>query len=163
MYLATRPEAATGWKGAAWTASAAERREYAIAVDVMPRKSGRWNKGIELSRDESPCESQDRFAKVQDAFARLRPRVCEGTDRSPALFTGGLRVIVDSPGGPSDFTKHHAVCIEPGAADAPAKVWGREGCNRYAGLMATRGEVDRAATYRRLACHRGYRPACASP
>jgi hypothetical protein len=89
-YLATYPPEIQPWTGAAWTSTSADGGGWAVAVDLQPRFSGRWNKGSEPTRDESLCEFRTQPGYATDWFAALRPEVCARTRHSPYLFTPGL-------------------------------------------------------------------------
>jgi hypothetical protein len=93
-YLSTAPAEVQSWTGAAWTATSADGGGWALAVDLVPRRSGRWNKGSEPTRDESLCEYRDQPGYATDWFTALRPDVCARTTQSPYLFTPGLKLTV---------------------------------------------------------------------
>lgn len=93
-YLATYPPEVQSWTGAAWTSTSADGGEWAVAVDLQPRFSGRWNKGVEPTRDESLCELRTQPGYANDWFTALRPAVCARTKHSPYLFTPGLKLTV---------------------------------------------------------------------
>ncbi len=82
-YLATYPPEVQAWQGAAWTNTIADGGDWAVAVNLAPRKSGRWNKGSEPTRDESLCESRTQPGYATDWFVALRPEVCARTDAVP--------------------------------------------------------------------------------
>jgi hypothetical protein len=126
LLLATRPASIAGWQGAAWTASAAEGGSHAIAVDLQPRKSGRWNKGSEPLRDESLCELRDLRGYAGDWVEDLRPRVCAQTAQSPALYTPGLRFTTLRRGNVQfEQPQNATICIAPGAGSGSPHAYGR--------------------------------------
>jgi len=125
LYLATQP-APAGWTGAAWTSSIAEDFDYALAVDLAPRKSGFWDRRSQLTRDESLCERRDGpgYGYANDWFTALRPQVCARTVQAPNLYTPGLKpavlqtgnVQVSQPTAP-------ALCIQPSGPTPSVRRW----------------------------------------
>ena len=93
-FLATYPPDVQSWTGAAWTNTSADGGEWAVAVDLKPRFSGRWNKGSEPTRDESLCELRTQPGYAIDWFTALRPDVCARTTHSAYMFTPGLKLTV---------------------------------------------------------------------
>ena len=118
-YLATYPPEVQAWQGAAWTNTIADGGDWAVAVDLAPRKSGRWNKGSEPTRDESLCESRTQPGYATDWFVALRPEVCARTTQSQYLFTPGLVQTVLQGGNISVTQPPAAVICVRAPADAP--------------------------------------------
>jgi hypothetical protein len=112
-YLASRPAEIQSWQGAAWTSQSARGGEWAIAVDLAPRKSGRWNKASEPTRDESLCELRTQSGYAGDWFAAYRDEVCEWTTGSPYLYTPGLHITVLQGGATVTLQPGAAICIKP--------------------------------------------------
>lgn len=124
-YLSTEPAAVSDWKSAAWTASALDGEGRAIAVDLKPRKSGRWNKGSELTRDESLCELRTQPGYANDWVADLRPYVCEHTTLSAYLYTPGIKITALQTGNIAVTQPTGAViCMRP--ADDAARIGVRQ-------------------------------------
>ena len=118
-YLATSPAEVQTWEGAAWTNTMAEDGDTAVAVDLKPRKSGRWNKGSEPTRDESLCETRTQPGYASDWFAGLRSAVCESTTQSQYLFTPGLKMAVLQRGNIAVTQPPAAAICVRAPADAP--------------------------------------------
>ncbi len=118
-FLATSPADVQAWEGSAWTNTIAEGGEWAVAVDLKPRKSGRWNKGSEPTRDESLCETRTQPGYAMDWFARLRPDVCARTTQSQYLFTPGLKLTVLQRGNIAVTQPPAAAICVRAPADAP--------------------------------------------
>ncbi len=111
-YLATYPPETAAWTGAAWTSTSADGGGWAIAVDLKPRYSGRWNKGSEPTRDESLCELRTQPGYANDWFTARRPDVCARTKASPYLFTPGLSLTVLQNGNVNvTQPQQAAVCV----------------------------------------------------
>ena len=125
-FIASHPPDIQSWEGWAWTSQSARGGEWAIGVDLAPRKSGRWNKASEPTRDESLCEFRDQPGYASDTFASYRDAVCARTNDSPYLFTPGLHptalvggvTVTHPPGG--------AICIHP-AGDTKFPFYQRRG------------------------------------
>jgi hypothetical protein len=115
-YLSTQPPEIKGWKGSAWTATASDAG-WVVAVDLEPRRSGRWNRDSEPTRDESLCElrpTQPGYAN--DWFVRLRPRVCEATTLSAYLYTPGRKAAAYQSGNIGVTQPNAAaICVRPAA------------------------------------------------
>lgn len=120
-YLSTEPAKIRDWKSAAWTASALDGEGRAIAVDLKPRKSGRWNKGSEPTRDESLCELRAQPGYANDWVADFRPYVCEHTTLSAYLYTPGVKITALQTGNIAVTQPSGAViCMRP--ADDAARI-----------------------------------------
>jgi hypothetical protein len=112
-FVASGPAEIQSWQGAAWTNQIENNGEWAVAVDLAPRKSGRWNKASEPTRDESLCELRSQPGYATDWFASFRDEVCDRTSRSPYLFTPGLHPTVRQAGASVTQQPGAAVCIRP--------------------------------------------------
>lgn len=110
-YLSTSPAAIQSWTGAAWTSASADGGGRAVAVDLAPRKSGRWNKSSEPTRDESLCEYRDQPDYATDWFTALRPDVCAKTTQSAYLFTPGLKLTALQSGTTVSQPVAAAICV----------------------------------------------------
>jgi hypothetical protein len=150
-YLSTSPAAIQAWAGAAWTATSADGGGWAVAVDLEPRRSGRWNKGSEPTRDESLCEYRDQPGYAVDWFAALRPRVCEQTSQSAYLFTPGLKLTALQSGITVNQPALAAICVR---ATDPARIPIRERRGYKDELEFTRAADFRTA----MARHCGLTP-----
>lgn len=127
-YLSTDPAEIREWKEAAWTGSATNGDGRAIAVDLKARKSGRWNKGSELTRDESLCEYRDQPGYASDWLTALRPRVCEATTFSAYLYTPGLKIAALQTGNVGVSQPNGSViCVRPAANAPPIGIRERRG------------------------------------
>ena len=125
-FLASHPPDIQSWQGMAWTSQSARDGEWAIGVDLAPRKSGRWNKSSEPTRDESLCELREQPGYASDWFVAYRDDVCARTHDSPYLFTPGLHITVLERGVTVTQPPGGAVCILP-ADDAKFPYYQRRG------------------------------------
>jgi hypothetical protein len=125
-YVASQPAEIESWQGHAWTNQIDRNGEWAVAVDLAPRRSGRWNRASEATRDESLCEERRQPGYATDWFAASRDQVCAWTTRSPYLFTPGLRPAAIDRGAAVTLPPGGAVCIRP-ASDAAFPDYQRRG------------------------------------
>ena len=139
---ATRPRFRRG-QGAAWTNTIADGGDWAVAVDLAPRMSGRWNKGSEPTRDESLCESRTQPGYATDWFVALRPEVCARTTQSPYLFTPGLAQTVLQSGNISVTQPPHAAICVRGRRSVAHSHSRPPRLSRRTGLHARRGLSSR--------------------
>lgn len=122
LNLATYPSEVQSWTGAAWTSTSADGGGWAVAVDLQPRFSGRWNKGSEPTRDESLCESRTQPGYANDWVTARRPDVCARTKHSPYLFTPGLKLtVLQSGNAVVTQPPHAAVCVRGEATRFPVR------------------------------------------
>lgn len=120
-YLSTGPAEMRERKDAAWTATAIDGEGWAVAVDLAARRSGRWNRNSEPTRDESLCEYRDERGYAHDWFAALRTRVCEHTTLSAYLYTPGAKATAYQTGNVAVTQSNGAVvCVRP--ADDAARI-----------------------------------------
>lgn len=128
-YLSTQPPEIKDWKGSAWTATATDGDGWVIAVDLAPRRSGRWNRDSEPTRDESLCElrpTQPGYA--HDWFVDLRPRVCAATTLSAYLYTPGLKGAAYQSGNIGVTQPNAAaICVRPAANEGTIGIRERRG------------------------------------
>ena len=121
----------------AWTSTMTDGGLWAIGVDLAPRRSGRWNKGYELRRDESLCELRDARGygyASEDWFTAYRPQVCEKTTMSAYLYTPGLKpVLLQNSNVAQQYPAASAICIKSsGENTIPIRArWGYDNEHDY--------------------------------
>ena len=115
-YFSMQPPPTTG-DSYAWTSTMTDGGLWAIGVDRKPRRSGRWNKGSELTRDESLCELRDARGygyASGDWFTAYRQQVCDKTTMSAYLYTPGLKpVLLQNSNVAQQYPAASAICIKP--------------------------------------------------
>jgi hypothetical protein len=127
LYLANTPEPSRKWSGNAWTMTTSELGANAVVVELAPRHAGSWRSNYTPWRDRSLCEI-DALGAPPDAFAQLRPRLCDRSVSVEGLFVttvqpiariGGTRETVTGREYITTQTEAAAICINPSAPELP--------------------------------------------
>lgn len=133
LYLGTGPDAVSGWRGIAWTNTAAERgHTRVVVVELAPRRSGVWQRPLSgvwqrqevVNRSVSACEIDSRQRPVIDAFTRQRARLCESTPDAARLHATTLEIVALRQGLGVQLGQAGTVCVKRGTQQADPSLGG---------------------------------------